>query len=115
MLLSLNALVGKTMTNTSKPSLNDFPDELKATLQLIEKNGSNDLGVALTQFVASFVHPDMVCNLSMMDSMPDAAKAASLKFFERCLTDGLTIEQQGDLLRFIQPYIVKVLGGPLPN
>lgn len=98
-----------------KPSLSSFPDELRDTLQLIEKNGSNDLGAALTQFVASFVHPDMVCNLAMMESMPDSAKAASLKFFEHCLTAGLSLEQQGDLLRFVQPYIVKALGGPLPN
>jgi hypothetical protein len=43
------------------------------------------------------------------------AKQAALEFFEHCLSVGLTIEQQGDLLRFIQPYIVATLGGQRPH
>ena len=95
--------------------LSGFPEKLKATLQLIEKNPSGEVAIALVQFVASFVHPDMVCNLAMMENLPVPAKQAALEFFEHCLSAGLTLEQQGDLLRFIQPYIVATLGGPMAH
>lgn len=95
--------------------LSRFPEQLRPTLQLIQKTPSSDVAVVLVQYVAAFVHPDFVCNLAMMDSLPSEAKEASLAFFEFCLSSGLTIEDQGALLAFIQPYIVATLRGPLPH
>lgn len=103
------------MPGANTAVLSRFPEQLRPTLQLIQKNPSSDVAVVLVQYVAAFVHPDFVCNLAMMDSLPSEAKEASLAFFEFCLSSGLTIEDQGALLAFIQPYIVATLRGPLPH
>lgn len=108
-------LMPHSTPDANRAVLSGFPEKLRPTLQLIEKNPSGEVAVALVQYVASFVHPDMVCNLAMMENLPVQAKQAALEFFEHCLSAGLTIEQQGELLRFIQPYIVATLGGPLPH
>ncbi|WP_342064881.1 hypothetical protein, partial [Cupriavidus sp. OTU4895] len=108
-------LMPHSTPDANRAVLSGFPEKLRPTLQLIEKNPSGEVAVALVQYVASFVHPDMVCNLAMMESLPVPAKQAALEFFEHCLSVGLTIEQQGDLLRFIQPYIVATLGGQRPH
>ncbi|MGP8438211.1 hypothetical protein ACT2FY_09715 [Paraburkholderia fungorum] len=108
-------LMPHSTPDANRAVLSRFPEKLRLTLQLIEKNPSGEVAVALVQYVASFVHPDMVCNLAMMENLPVPAKQAALEFFEHCLSAGLTIEQQGELLRFIQPYIVATLGGPRPH
>lgn len=103
------------MPNANTALLSGFSEELRPTLQLIQKNPSSEVGTVLVQYVAAFVHPDFVCNLAMLDALPEAAKVASLAFFEFCLTHGLSIEEQGALLAFIQPHIVTTLRGPLPH
>lgn len=103
------------MPNVNAALLSAFSEELRPTLQLIQKNASNEVGSVLVQYVAAFVHPDFVCNLTLLDALPEAAKVASLAFFEFCLTHGLSIEEQGALLAFVQPYIVTSLRGPLPH
>lgn len=96
-------------------ALSRFPEQLRPALQLIQNHPSNDVAVVLVQYVAAFVHPDFVCNLAMMDSLPSEAKAASLAFFEFCLNKGLTNEDRRALLAFIQPHIVATLRGPVPH
>lgn len=95
--------------------LSRFPEQLRSTLQLIQNPPSNDVAVVLVQYVAAFVHPDFVCNLAMMDSLPSEAKAASLAFFEFCLSKGLTNDDRRALLAFIEPHIVATLRGPVPH
>lgn len=92
-----------------------LPDKLRPTLELIERPSSADDAIALVQYVAAFVHPDMVCNLAMMEALPPDARQAALDFFEHCMTVGLSIEDQSILLRFIQPYIMATLRGPMPH
>ena len=101
--------------NADTALLSRFSEELRPTLQLIQKNPSSEVGSVLVQYVAAFVHPDFVCNLAMLDALPEDAKVASLAFFEFCLTHGLSIEEQGALLAFVQPHIVSSLGGPRPH
>lgn len=94
------------------PELAGFDARLKPALAVILAHGADDVGVAMTQFVASFVHPDMVCNLAMMECLCEDDKQAALSFFEHALRDGLSLEEQGALLRFVQPFIVSSLCGP---
>lgn len=103
------------MPNANTALLSGFSEKLRPTLQLIQKNASGEVGSVLVQYVAAFVHPDFVCNLALLDALPEDAKVASLAFFEFCLTQGLSIEEQGALLAFVQPYIVATLGGPRPH
>ena len=50
-------------------------------------------------------------------SLPDEhpAKQAALEFFEFCLTQGLTVEEQGAILAWITPYMQRHLGLAKPN
>lgn len=86
-------------------SLSAFPEELRATLHLIEKNRSNEVAQTLANFVASFVHPDFVCNLADFGHLDHEVKAAALAFFEYCLKVGLSIEEQGAILKWITPHL----------
>lgn len=87
----------------------DFSAEVRGMVQAIEKNGSNEVAQILVQYMAAFVHPDMVCNMSLMLRLPESDKKACTDFFEYCLRTGLTIEQQGEILRFLRPHLAKVL------
>lgn len=100
------------MTDCNASVLSDFPEPLRPTLRLIAESRSGEICESLVQYVAAFVHPDMVCNLAMMESLPEDAKKAAAAFFDYCLFNGLTIEQQGQLLAFVQPFIISVLNGP---
>ena len=83
--------------------LSAFPAELRSTLQLIEKNASNEFGLVLVQFVGAFAHPDLVCNLDMLAKLPKPMRQASAEFFRYCLEPGLTVDAQGALLAFVRP------------
>jgi len=96
-------------------SLSAFPEPVRATLQLIEKNRSIEVAQTLTHFVASFVHPDFVCNLADFQHLDNEVKQAALEFFEFCLTQGLTVEEQGAILGWITPYMQRDLGLAKPN
>ena len=93
--------------------LRRFPDRLRATLQLIQNNRSCEVTFSLVQYVVSFVHPDYEIDISLLDDLPILAKQAALEFFEHCLSTGLTIEEQGALLAFVQPHIMATLRGPM--
>lgn len=92
-----------------------FPEPVRPTLQLIEKNRSIEAAQALTHFVAAFVHPDFVCNLADLQHLDNEVKQAALEFFEYCLTQGLTVDEQGEILRWLKPYLQRHLGLAEPN
>lgn len=89
----------------------ELDDDIQHVLSLIAVKPSNEAAGILVQFVASIVHPDFVCNLAMMDKLPAQAKEAAVRMFQYCLKTGLSIEEQGAILAFVQPYIVSLLGG----
>lgn len=105
----------KKTTELNPGVLSAFPEPVKAILHLIEIKPSGDVSLYLLQYVASFVHPDCVCNLAMLDALPDDAKQAALSLFQFCLHNGLSIDEQGAILRFIQPYLVRGLGAPIQH
>lgn len=96
-------------------ALSAFPEPVRATLHLIEKNRSIEVAQTLTHFVASFVHPDFVCNLADFQHLDEGVKRAAKEFFEFCLTQGLTVEEQGAILAWITPYMQSHLGLAKPN
>jgi hypothetical protein len=91
--------------------LHGFAEEVRPVLRHISNKPQSETAGILVQFVASIVHPDFVCNLAMMDCLAPEAKEAVLKMFQFCLKTGLSIEEQGAILAFVQPYIVSLLGG----
>lgn len=91
-------------------SLSAFPEPVRATLHLIERHPSIEVTQTLTHFVASFVHPDFVCNLADFQHLDNDVKQAALEFFEFCLTQGLAMEEQGAILGWITPYMQRHLG-----
>ncbi len=99
------------MTEARKPYdantalLSHFPEAVRGSLHLIEKNGLNEVGVAVTNFVASFVHPDFVCNLADFQHVDHDVKSAVLEFFQYCLDEGMSVETQGQILAWITPYL----------
>ena len=115
------ATVSQKMSQTPAPycantaALGGFPESVRPILRLIQNKPTGDVTAILVQYVASFVHPDFVCNLAMMDHLPIEAKKAALEMFTFCLSNGMTIEDQGAILAFIQPFIVSALRGPLPH
>lgn len=96
-------------------SLSAFPEPLRATLHLVEKNRSIEVCQSLTHFVASFVHPDFVCNLADFQHLDNEVKVAAMAFFEFCLTQGLTMDEQVAILAWITPYMQRHLGAAKPN
>ena len=95
--------------------LSVFPEPVRATLHLIEKNRSAEVAQTLTHFVAAFVHPDFVCNLVDFQHLDNEVKEAALEFFEFCLSQGLTVEEQGAILVWITPHMQRHLGAGKPN
>lgn len=92
--------------------LQRLPEALRPALHAILARPKSDAALILAQFVASFVHPDFVCNLSLLDALPAENKQAALAFFNYCLNAGMTLEEQGDVLRLIQPHMARILGVP---
>lgn len=92
-----------------------FAEEVRPVLRHISYKPKSESAGILVQFVASIVHPDFVCNLAMMDHLAPEAKEAALKMFQFCLKTGLSIDEQGAILAFVQPYIVSLLGGRLAH
>lgn len=86
-------------------SLSAFPEELRATLHLIEKNRSNEVAQTLANFVASSVHPDFVCNLADFGHLDTEVKAAALAFFDYCLKVGLSLQEQASILQWVRPHL----------
>ena len=92
--------------------LSAFPAKSRATLQLIEKNRSTEVGQILTQFAASALHPDFVCNLGAFIGLPAEVKAAALEFFEHALTPGFTLDESGAMFAWLLPHIEGRAGPP---
>lgn len=89
-----------------------FPEPMRAALHLIQSQPAGDAGRALLHFVAAFVHPDFVCNLADFGHLDNDVKQAALDLFEFALTQGMTVDEQGAVLRWITPYLTR--DGSLP-
>lgn len=82
-----------------------FAEPLRPVLALAEKNQGNDKGLLLLSFVGAFAHPDFVCNLAMLDTLPPAEKSAVIGFFDFCVTRGLAIDECAALVDFVNTRI----------
>lgn len=89
-----------------------FPEPMRAALGLIQAQPGGDASRALLSFVAAFVHPDFVCNLADFAHFDNDVKQAALDVFEFALTQGMTLEEQGAVLRWITPFLTG--NGSLP-
>ena len=65
--------------------LSDFPEPVRATLHLIEKNPSNEAALILLQCAASAAHPDYLFSLAMLSALPIEYKEAALELIEHSL------------------------------
>lgn len=82
-----------------------FPAELVPVLQMIEENPASDVSQFLIPFAASVASPDMVCNLSVLDTLPGHARHAIKQFFLYAVHPGLSVKTRLDLLDFLIPYM----------
>jgi len=89
-----------------------FSEPLRPALHYIASHASSEPATTLTHFLASLVHPDFVCNLALLDRLPVDAREAMLIAFEYCLTQGLTMEEQGAVLVWLQPHLARLPGAP---
>ena len=87
------------MTNISA-----LPEPIAALLNCISNEKQFDRQEYLVQFVAAFVDPDLVCNLSQIDALTEEHKHNVLAFFSYCITTGLTPPEIGAMHQFIAPY-----------
>lgn len=85
--------------------LSVFPAKSRPMLQLIENNRSTEVGQILTQFAASALHPDFVCNLCAFNGLPNVVKTAALEFFTHALTPGFTLDEAGAMFAWLTPHI----------
>lgn len=95
--------------DTNTGVLSAFPEAARATLRLVEKNPSSEASLILLQFAASAAHPDYLCSLAMLSSLPVEYKKAALELTEYSLTCGFTVGEQSALLRFLEPLMTKAL------
>lgn len=93
-------------------ALSGMPEPMRPVLAYVSSHPRTDAGAALLHFVASLVHPDFVCNLALLDQLPAEARDAMLIAFEHCLSQGLTIEEQGAVLAWVQPRLSQLPGVP---
>ncbi len=92
--------------------LNNFPEAVRTTLHLIEKNPSNEAALILLQCVVSAAHPDYVFSLAVLATLPTEYKKAALELIEYSLTSGFTVDEQSALMRFVEPWMVTALRAP---
>ena len=85
--------------------LSAFPEELRPTLHLIEKNAPKDAAQELLGLVASAAHPDYVTNLAGLAMLPPGHRAAAAEFVKYVLATGLSTVEQRKLLDFAEPRI----------
>ena len=93
-------------------NLDAAPKSAQFLLRSMADKPTSDRSLILAQYLASFVHPDYVCNLSMLDCLSPEDKTNVMDFFQHCLTSGMAIEEQGSILRYLHPYLSGLLGGP---
>ena len=93
----------------------DFPAQAVGLLRSLAEARDYETAVALSNFVAAFVHPDYVCNLADLRHLPDDAKQAAREFFAFCLHDGLTLQEQGQILLWVQPYLQRAVGARISH
>jgi hypothetical protein len=89
-----------------------FPEPVRPALHFIASHDRSDAGSTLLHFVASLVHPDFVCNLALLDQLPIEAREAMLTIFEYCLTQGMTLEEQGAVLTWLSSRLARMPGMP---
>lgn len=75
-------------------------------MHLIEQNADDEQAGQLVQFAASFVHPDMVCSMSLLHSLPESAKTAVSRFFLYAIDDGLSQQLSAQLYDFLTPHLL---------
>lgn len=97
---------------TASAELATFPEPMRAALHLIQSHPAGDAGRALLHFVAAFVHPDFVCNLADFGHLDNDVKQAALELFEFALSQGMTVDEQGAVLRWLTPFLTR--DGSLP-
>lgn len=98
--------------DTNTAVLSAFPAKSRPMLQLIEKNRSTEVGQILTQFVASALHPDFVCNLGAFTGLSADVKTAALEFFSHALSPGFTLDEAGAMFAWLTPHIHGRAGPP---
>lgn len=98
--------------SAAAPLPTDAPDEASGLLRALAAARDYETAVALSNFVAAFVHPDYVCNLADLQQVSEEAKASALAFFEYCMKVGLSVEEQSAILTWLQPYLHRTLGAP---
>ncbi|KAF1034382.1 MAG: hypothetical protein GAK35_04300 [Herbaspirillum frisingense] len=86
--------------------LSSLPGAVGDIVQLIEQNAGNEQGAELVQFVVSFLHPDMVCSLSLLQSLPETSKTAVSRFFLYAIDDGLPPQLSAQLYDFLTPHLM---------
>jgi ketopantoate reductase len=75
-----------------------FTDAIEAILT--DKARSCEL---LLDLLASIVHPDMVCNLFVMNGMNEQERALAKRCIDYALTVGLTPAESNAVYQFIRP------------
>lgn len=85
--------------------LSAFPAKSRAMLQLIEKNRATEVGQILTDFAASALHPDFVCNLGAFTGLPTEVKTAALEFLSQAFSPGFTLDEAGAMFAWLTPHI----------
>lgn len=86
----------------SQGHFDDLIDHLQLGLLLCSDQEQSN---ALLNFLASMVHPDVHCNIDELDHIPEPLKPVCLEFFDLCLLQGLSLEEQGRVLEIVRPYI----------
>lgn len=96
------------MTNSLQTS--DFPDPVKAILHLASEKPLGEASQVLVHCLASAVHPDFLCNVATLATLPTSHRAAALELLTYCLTTGLTVQQRCALLQIVQPLMLQMFG-----
>lgn len=92
-------------TDLPTASQRGFHQDLVPVLQLIEENPASDVSQFLIPFAASVASPDMICNLSVLDTLPGHARHAVKHFFLYAMHPGLSMKTRMELLDFLIPYM----------
>ncbi|WP_459203494.1 hypothetical protein ACQVRV_00115 (plasmid) [Ralstonia pseudosolanacearum] len=97
-------------SDANRALLSDFPGPVQAVLHLVDEKPLGEASLILVQMLASAAHPDYLCSVSTLASLPEPHKAAALDLLQLCLTTGMTIEQRAALLRLVQPRMFAAIG-----
>lgn len=91
--------------------LSAFPDAVRPTLHLLQKNASGDEAQTLLDCLASAMQPDYVCSLQMLSALPHEYRIAALEMITQTLTGGFSSQEKAAILAYIEPIIASRFGG----